>query len=311
VGCAGGLSALRAAADIAAAASQRGRPARILVMACELCSLFLRAELQAALQDGELHVGPALFSDGAAALVVCNGLAFKEGQKPVFELIDWGSMVVPDTSEYMSYDIEKNGMFSPRSIACTCCYEILLNIVAGMIATISKFVPEAAIKAIIPMFRQLRTNPNTVHKAAVLTQSPASSFDWAIHPGGASILQGAKEALNLADDHIRASLDVYKHYGNSSSPTVLIVLDKLRKLGEGRENVVATSFGPGLIIEMCLMKRCGHIAAPDPSQVGKHIKLHAFWLSLRACLSKSGSRKRPGVMQHAERNTGRYIPILR
>jgi type III polyketide synthase len=120
VGCAGGLSALRAAADIATAASQRGRPARILVMACELCSLFLRAELQAALQDGELHVGPALFSDGAAALVVCNVLALEEGQRPVFELIEWGSMVVPDTSGYMSYDIEKNGMYHLRSMAHTC-----------------------------------------------------------------------------------------------------------------------------------------------------------------------------------------------
>jgi type III polyketide synthase len=124
VGCAGGLSALRTAAEIAAAALQRGRPARVLVMACELCSLFLRAELQAALQDGQLHVGPALFSDGAAALVVCNGLALREKQIPVFELKEWGSMVVPDTSEYMSYDSEKNGMSPLSSMSRTCCYRI-------------------------------------------------------------------------------------------------------------------------------------------------------------------------------------------
>ncbi|CAN9208291.1 unnamed protein product [Alternaria alternata] len=106
----------------------------------------------------------------------------------------------------------------------------------GMIATISKFVPEAAIKAIIPMFRHLRAAFDITHKAASLVRSQASSFDWAIHPGGASILQGAKQALCLTDDHIRASLDVYQHHGNSSSPTVLIVLDKLRMMGEGREN---------------------------------------------------------------------------
>ena len=35
VGCAGGLSALRMAADIAMAASQKRRPARILVVTCE------------------------------------------------------------------------------------------------------------------------------------------------------------------------------------------------------------------------------------------------------------------------------------
>jgi type III polyketide synthase len=110
VGCAGGLSALRAAADIAAAASQRGRPARVLVMACELCSLSIQAEVHAACKDNELHVAPALFSDGAAALVVCNGLALEEKQKPVFELIEWDSMMVPGTSGYISYDIEKHGM---------------------------------------------------------------------------------------------------------------------------------------------------------------------------------------------------------
>lgn len=123
VGCAGGLSALRTAAGITAAASQRGRAARVLVMACELCSLSLQAELQAACRTEELHVAPALFSDGAAALVVCNGLALQGNTKPIYELVDWDSMVVPDTSRYISYDIEKHGMFSKRSTlrVLSCC----------------------------------------------------------------------------------------------------------------------------------------------------------------------------------------------
>lgn len=109
VGCAGGLSALRTAANIVAAESQKGRPARVLVMACELCSLFLRAELQAASQDDGLHIAPALFSDAAAAVVVCNELAL-EKQKPIYELKEWGSMIVPGTMEQMSYDVQSNGM---------------------------------------------------------------------------------------------------------------------------------------------------------------------------------------------------------
>ena len=109
VGCAGGLSALRAAASIAAAETHRGRPARILVMACELCSLFFRKELQVADQDAALHIAPAIFSDAAAALVVCNRLALDKQQKPIFELLEWGSMSVPGTTNYMSYDIEADG----------------------------------------------------------------------------------------------------------------------------------------------------------------------------------------------------------
>ena len=121
VGCAGGLSALRTAADIAAAALQKGRPARVLVMACELCSLFLRAELQHTLRSGEeLHIAPALFSDAAAAAVVCNSLALNENQTPIFELREWSSMVVPGTSGFMSYDIEKNGQRFVRPLLCSC-----------------------------------------------------------------------------------------------------------------------------------------------------------------------------------------------
>ncbi|CBX95875.1 similar to chalcone synthase [Plenodomus lingam JN3] len=238
VGCAGGLSALRAAANLAAAASSRGQPARILVIACELCSLFLRAELQACLQDQELHIAPALFSDAAAAVVVTNGLALDRasGQRPVYELHQWGSMLVPGTADQMSYNMEEH----------------------GMIANITKHVPKTAVSAILPMLAHLHksNSPPTSH----LTPS---EFDWALHPGGASILQGATDNLGLSQDHIRASLAVYENYGNSSSPTVLIVLNGLRKLGPGRDHVVAASFGPGIAIEMFLMQRCREIGVKN------------------------------------------------
>jgi type III polyketide synthase len=110
VGCAGGLSALRAAVNIAAAEIQKGRPARVLVMATELCSLFLNAELHVASQDDSLHIASALFSDAAAAVVVCNGLALRKSSRPIFEVQGCGSMLVPNTTEYMSYDVTSNGV---------------------------------------------------------------------------------------------------------------------------------------------------------------------------------------------------------
>jgi type III polyketide synthase len=113
VGCAGGLSALREAANLAAAASSRGRPARVLVFATELCSLFLRAELQAACKDSEnMHIAPALFSDASAALVVCNELAMREGQSPIYELQEWGSAVMPGTRDHMSYVVSPTGTYT-------------------------------------------------------------------------------------------------------------------------------------------------------------------------------------------------------
>lgn len=81
-------------------------------------------------------------------------------------------------------------------------------------------------------------------------------FDWALHPGGEAILSGGIKLLGLTEHHIRASREIYQTKGNSGSPTVLAVLDRLRTMGEGRDHVVATSFGPGLTIEMTLLRRC-------------------------------------------------------
>jgi len=179
-----------------------------------------------------------------------------------------------------------------------------------MIATISKHVPGTAIDAILPLFDRLRATLNTTHAAASVTRSPASNFDWAIHPGGATILQGAKQALQLNDDHIRASLDVYHNYGNSSSPTVLIVLDKLRRMGEGRENIVATSFGPGVLVEMCLLRRCRQDTKAPSSPSSAHTKMYTLWLSLHSRLSKRWTQIQPRAMKGVKRRTSGYASIV-
>ncbi|KAH7067909.1 thiolase-like protein [Paraphoma chrysanthemicola] len=234
VGCAGGLSALRTGATLAGAESQKGRPARVLIMACEICTLFWRAELLAASLDDDVHIAPALFSDGAAAVVLCNNLALEKQQTPIFELLECGSMSVPETRDHMSYMIRNN----------------------GLIATLTKDVPRTAVSSITPMLDSLRDAARTPRQCDPWVDLEPTKFDWAIHPGGAAILKGAQQALRLSDDHIRASLDVYRNNGNASSATVLIVLDKLRHMGKGRDHIVSTSFGPGMIIEMCILRRC-------------------------------------------------------
>lgn len=266
VGCAGGLSTLRVASNLVAAATQRGEAARILVVSCELCSLFLRAELKAASEDDELHIAPALFSDAAAAVVVCNRLALRHSQQPIFEIQVSGTMVVPDTTNQMSYDIRTN----------------------GMIATIGKDVPKTAVGAIPLLFNKLY-HTTVRSKTEAGNQPDPSLFDWAIHPGGAAILRGAQKAMSLTDDHIGASLDVYKSRGNSSSATVLIVLDKLRGMRNGREHVVATSFGPGITAEMILMRRHQFPDLALYSNPAKRETRHP-WLSIHPRLRRACAR---------------------
>ena len=70
-----------------------------------------------------------------------------------------------------------------------------------------------------------------------------------------SIIKGVEVAMSLSEDHLRASYDIYKHHGNASSVSVLAVLEKLRHMGNGRDGIVACSFGPGLTIEMAALQR--------------------------------------------------------
>lgn len=80
-------------------------------------------------------------------------------------------------------------------------------------------------------------------------------FDWALHPGGRAIIDGAAQVLQLSEDQLQASREIYRTRGNSSSASVLSVLDRLRSQSK-KAHVVATSFGPGLSIEMALLRRC-------------------------------------------------------
>ncbi|KAL1856404.1 hypothetical protein Daus18300_010776 [Diaporthe australafricana] len=236
VGCAGGLAILRTAADIACGAAARGEPARVLAFACELCTPILGHELTEAEACGDLNqlsVAAALFGDGAAAFVLCNeyGMPDDRGEGGLFRLWEWGNATIPDTMQHMSFYVE------PR----------------GFRTVLGREVPAFTTKAIRPLFE--RPSPSFCGKTG-LDGLDIVDFDWALHPGGKAIISGAQEMLGLTSDQLRATKQVYRSRGNFSSPTVLAVLDALRKMGHGKDAVVATAFGPGLCIEMALFTRC-------------------------------------------------------
>ena len=104
----------------------------------------------------------------------------------------------------------------------------------------------AAFQNLVKSIPYFKTNGN----------SPAATdFDWALHPGGSTIIMGVQQAMNLTEEHLRASYEIYIKYGNSSSATIMSVMDQLRKNGEGREHVVACAFGPGISLEMMVLRR--------------------------------------------------------
>ena len=109
VGCAGGLTALRTAANLALGASFMKRPARILVVACELSSLLVRSELDSMMENGDLRIGVTIFSDGASAVVLSNGIGESPEEKPVFDLLGWDHHTVPETHAEIGFDVHPLG----------------------------------------------------------------------------------------------------------------------------------------------------------------------------------------------------------
>ncbi|GJE84956.1 chalcone synthase [Phanerochaete sordida] len=240
VGCAGGLAALRTAANLALLAACLGRPARILVVAAELASTLARSELASLDAAQELRIAVTLYSDGASALVLSNGVGAR-GETPLYGLLAWDSQTLPDTEGDIAFDVHPHGWkvhLSPR-------------------------VPALSCTAVPPLFNSLLRRTPALQRGA---RAPcAADFDWALHPSGTKVLSGAQALLALTPDHLRASHDVYRRHGNSSSATLFSILDRLRGMGEGREHVVGCAFGPGVTVEMCILRRSRHSGSPECS----------------------------------------------
>ncbi|KAK2615831.1 hypothetical protein N8I77_002557 [Diaporthe amygdali] len=123
VGCSGGLSLMRAAANAAGAATMRGQPARVLAYTCEICTAMLRYDLAAAEGSTDMSaLSPAatMLSDGAGAFVLCNdqglcpiGLGadgVRGLSKGRLQLLNWKNMVVPNTHADVGFFADPNGM---------------------------------------------------------------------------------------------------------------------------------------------------------------------------------------------------------
>ena len=67
-----------------------------------------------------------------------------------------------------------------------------------------------------------------------------------------TLLQASGEAVGLPRDALQPSLDVLRDHGNMSSPTVLFVIEMLRRERAPRP-CVAVGFGPGLAGESALL----------------------------------------------------------
>lgn len=178
-----------------------------VLLCAELASLHLQAPT---VETGQM-VAHALFSDAAAAVVVTPGGTGGTG----YRVLRVGSLTDPSTADHMTWDVTDLGFrmgLSPRVP------DVLAHHVAGFVAGL----------------------------LAGAGLAPADVDGWAVHPGGPHILDVVQRELALPDAALAVSRGVLSAHGNCSSPTVLLIVDELRRAG--RRRVVAMAFGPGLTL---------------------------------------------------------------
>jgi len=188
----------------------------VLVVAVEVCSVHLAYGW-----DPQAIVSNALFGDAAGAAVVSAGGSSSES--PGWRLIDRASWVLPDTHDAMTWTITDHGVRMTLS-----------NRVPGLIEGSLRPVVEGLLDR---------------HGLAV-----ASIDHWAVHPGGPQVLTSTAAALGLPDEAVSESRAVLREVGNLSSPTVLLILDRLALRALAGEWCVALAFGPGLTVEAGLLR---------------------------------------------------------
>ncbi|BBN03332.1 chalcone synthase [Marchantia polymorpha subsp. ruderalis] len=223
-GCFGGATVMRVAKDLA----ENNKGARVLAVVSELTCVTFRAPHEEHLDN---LVGSAIFGDGAAALVVGSD-PVPELEKPQFEIHWSGETVLP----------ESDGAIEGRLTE------------AGLIFHLLKDVPGLISRNTLPIF----------NKALEVAGSPSwNDIFWCVHPGGRAILDEVEKTLNLKVEKMMATREVLFDYGNMSGASVLFVLDQLRKrsaamnacnTGEGCEWGLVVAFGPGLTVEVSVLK---------------------------------------------------------
>jgi predicted naringenin-chalcone synthase len=215
MGCHAALNGLRVAASFTGADPE----ACVLLCAVELCSLHLQYGWEA-----ERIVANALFADGAAALVASGTgpAAVVESAPGLRRWIASGSFLVPASAEAMTWAIEDH----------------------GFVMGLSPKVPDLIGAHLRPWLEGWLADHHLTLE---------SIGCWAVHPGGPRILSAVTETLELDPALIEPSRSVLRDCGNMSSPTLLFILERLRRSGVPGP-CLAMAFGPGLCVEVALLE---------------------------------------------------------
>jgi predicted naringenin-chalcone synthase len=214
MGCAAALVGLTSVKESLQAADN-GNSTTLLV-AVETCSLHLQTE-----PTRDNILANMIFADGCAAMLFSKAPEYT----PKLHLLSTHSHLFANSSEFMGWKIGNNG------------FEMML----------SSELPRIILEEAVPVLHALMKHQGI---------SAQSIRHWVLHPGGRAILDALQAGLQLSDEDMVPSREVLRKYGNMSSPSILFVMKELLATREVQkdEYVCAVAFGPGLTMEVALLK---------------------------------------------------------
>jgi alkylresorcinol/alkylpyrone synthase len=186
-----------------------------LLLCAELTSLHIQPS--SARVDTQQIVSHALFSDAAVAAVVTPA-----GQ-PGYAVREVVAVTDTSTADHMTWDVTETGFrmgLSPR-------------------------VPQVLAAHVRGLVEELLAG----HGLRI-----AEVDGWAVHPGGPRILNVVERELDLPPEALADSRATLAEHGNCSSPTVLLILERLRTMSQPPRWVVMLAFGPGLTLYATLLE---------------------------------------------------------
>ena len=181
-----------------------------------LCCELTSLHVQPATRDPQQIIAHSLFSDAAAAVVLMPSPGDALRVREVTAVTD------TTTSDHMTWDVTDLGFrmgLSPK-------------------------VPDALSSHVAPVVDELLARHGMVR---------GDVDGWVVHPGGPRILDVVRDELGLTEADLGASRQVLAEHGNCSSPTVVIILDALRRARPDARRVVMMAFGPGLTLYAALL----------------------------------------------------------
>jgi predicted naringenin-chalcone synthase len=161
--------------------------------------------------DPDLIVSNSIFADGASAAVLEAA-----GASSLLHFIDFESVILPRYREQLRYRSQGGRL---RNV-------------------LTRNVPVIGARAAAQVAHRLLDRHGLKQEGIEW---------WIVHPGGTQVLSAVQRQLGLAPERLRFSYEIFRAYGNMSSPSVMFVLDRILREAqpESGSRGLLLSFGAG------------------------------------------------------------------